>query len=161
MKVTSNKDAVSYYVSASYQDYAISASENKGDANELLWKELAWENMARIEFSRREGRPIVVCLKNQYGGYLFYWAGESNGDGASSVKFTKDEIDRIYVPKYKVEGLYGGSAEALNEGNRKLENFLATWFGEDGLYVVRESVGSKDYIYFLSPTTENWFKVER
>lgn len=161
LKVTSNKDAVSYYVSASYQDYAISASENKGDANELLWKELAWENMARIEFSRREGRPIVVCLKNQYGGYLFYWAGESNGDGASSVKFTKDEVDRIYVPKYKVEGLYGGSAEALNEGNRKLENFLATWFGEDGLYVVRESVGSKDYIYFLSPTTENWFKVER
>lgn len=161
LKVTSNKDAVSYYVSASYQDYAISASENKGGANEELWQELAWENMYRIEFSRREGRPLVVCLKNAYGGYLFYWAGESNGDGASSVAFTKDEIDRIYVPKYKVEGMYGGSAEALAEGNQKLEKFLSTWFSEDGLYVVQEKVDSKDYIYFLSPTTKNWFKIQR
>lgn len=161
LKVTSNKDAVSYYVSASYQDYAISVSENKGDANEELWQELTWDNMIRIEFSRREGRPIVVCLKNQYGGYLFYWAGESQNDGASSIVFTKDEIDRIYVPKYKEEGLYGGSLQALAEGNQKLEKFLATWFSADGLYVVRESVDSKDYIYFLSPTTNNWFKIER
>lgn len=161
LKVTSNKDVVNFFISNSYQTCEISVKENKGDANDALWQELSWANIQKIEFSRRGGRPLVVCLTGGYGGYIFYWAGEGGSDGPSAVVFTKDEVDRIYVPKYKTEALYGASADALNATDQTLEQFLATWFSEEGLYMVQEEVGSKSYIYFLSPTTDCWIKVEK
>ncbi len=157
LKITSNKDITTYFEGSSYTTYEISKS--KGDAKKELREELSWSSISTVEINNRLGRPVVVCLNgaNGYGGYIFYWAGQEG----QSATFTKNELDRVYFDIFLTQGLWGGTEQGINATNQALSKFLAAWFHPDGLYMVEEIVGSKNYIYFLSPTTDNWFKIER
>ena len=52
----------------------------------------------------------------------------------------------------------GGDVVNITNIQETFPNFLGAFSHEDGLYVVREIVGGTSYLYFISPTTDSWYK---
>ncbi|WP_321332505.1 hypothetical protein [uncultured Bacteroides sp.] len=156
LTVTSNKDVVDYFNGTSYKTYKISKNNNLGDAKDELFDELGWSSLGDVEISDRTKRPLVFCPSGADSfWYLFFDSMKDNDP------LIKGELDRVYFTRSDGYMPYGGDLKSISEANIHLAKFLAAWFDEDGLYLVRESDGSTDYIYFLSPTTDSWFKIQK
>ncbi len=151
LSVAPNKDARGFFTGSSYKTYVISKNNSKGDAKEELWQELSWKSVGDIELSDRDVRPLVLCPGSEDA--VWYTFFDANWT-------VKTEFDRIYFTKSKGYMPYGG-ADRIAEVEQKLTKFFAGWFHADGLYVVQETNGGVAYLYFVSPTTSNWFKLQK
>lgn len=146
-----NKEVLGFYTGSSYKTYAISKNNNKGDAKEEIWQEIGWKSVGDIEVNDRDARPLVLCPGPENGiWYIFFDANWT----------TKDEMDRIYF--HKSDGYMPlGGENRIRETEQQLSKFFAAWFHEDGFYMVQETSGGTSFLYFLSPTTDNWLKAQR
>lgn len=149
--VGSNKEAVGFFTGSSFKTHFISKNNNKGDAKEELWAELGWKSIGDVELSDRDVRPLVFCPGSEDA--IWYTFFDANWT-------VKSELDRIYFSKSAGYMPLGG-ANRVQEVEQKLSKFFAAWFHADGLYVIQETQGGTSYVYFLSPTTDNWFKVQK
>lgn len=157
LSVTSNKDAVDFFNGTSYQTYKISKNNHIGDAKDELFDELSWSSIGDIEISDRTRRPLVFCPSGA-DSFWYVFFDSKNDDNDSLIK---DELDRVYFTRADGYMPYGGDSQWVSETNVHLSKFLAAWFHKDGLYLVKETDGNKNYIYFLSPTTDSWFRIEK
>lgn len=157
LKVTSNKEAVSFYTDSSWKTHKIGKNTNMGDAKDELWNELGWTGFKEIEFDDRSPRNMFFCPSFTSADQIYYIGYPTNGQ-------TKSEIDRIYFANTGWVLMFGDGGRE-NAGVAQLQNnlpkFMAACYDEDGFYLVRETVGNTSYLYFLSPTKDNWFKVQK
>lgn len=151
LKVETNNDPVTFFRSSDFKTYKISKNSNLGDAKEEIWQELGWKAISDIELSDRDVRPLVLCPGSENAvHYIFFDANLT----------TATEKDVIYFHKSGGYMPFGG-ADRVAEAEQKLSRFLAAWFHEDGLYMVKETSGGTSYLYFLSLTTDNWIKAQK
>ena len=151
LNVEMNNDPVSFFTSSDFKTYKISKNNNLGDAKEEIWQELGWKSISDIELSDREVRPLVLCPGSENAiWYTFFDANLT----------TTAEKDIIYFHKSPGYMPFGGD-NRVAEAEQMLSKFLAAWFHKDGFYMVKESSGNTSFIYFLSPTTDNWVKVQK
>ena len=151
LNVGTNTDPVTFFKSSDFKTYKISKNSNLGDAKEEIWQELGWKAIGDIELSDREVRPLVLCPGSENAiWYTFFDANMTTGT----------EQDMIYFHKTPGYMPFGGD-NRVAEAEQKLSKFLAAWFHEDGFYMVKETSGTTSYLYFLSPTTDNWIKVQK
>lgn len=151
-----NKDIVNYYTGSSWKKHKITNYYKHGDAKEELWQELAWRGVGDIELDTRPERYFVLCPGPEdliY--YILYPTNWTVGDDA----------DRIYFNSGQPTQPYGShDSEDINRANASLAKFFTAFYDEDGFYMIQDMVQVKDkmisYIYFLSPTSDNWFMVD-
>jgi hypothetical protein len=159
--ITSSTDIVTFFRTSpgngGYTTHILSKANNKGDAKALLFDELGWDQINDLELSDRDKRPLVFTPRGSDYWYVFFDSQTSAGD----LLIKGDELDRIYFTRQAGYMPYGGNAENISQTEANLPNLFAAWFHPDGLYIVREIIGSKSYFYFLSPTTDNWFRYDR
>lgn len=156
-----NSGAVSYFDNRERQ-FQISKTYGTGDAKDEIFNETAWDRLYAIEVNCTMGkRPLVALVLNEakdnIGAYIFYDVCFEDEDN-----IMKEANDIVYFTNV-TGGTYpfGGTEADKDQTNNQLSNLLSGWFDEDGLIVVRENNGADVYLYFLSPTKDNWFKVKK
>lgn len=151
-----NKDIVNYYTGSSWKKHKITNYYDHGDAKEELWEELAWRGVGDIEMDDRPERYFVLCPgPEDLIWYILYPTNWTVGDDA----------DRIYFNSGQPTQPYGShDSEDINRANANLSKFFTAFYDEDGFYMIQDRVQVKDkmisYVYFLSPTSDNWFMVD-
>lgn len=151
LKVGINKDVVSYYTGGSYETHKLNGHNNIGDAKEEIWQELGWKAVGDLEINNRDVRPLVLCPGPENAVWYTFFDANLR---------TSDEIDRIYFNRSAGYMPFGGD-DRVAEVEENLSKFLSAWFDADGLYMVRETNGNDSYLYFLSPTSDNWVKAKK
>lgn len=158
-KLTPNHETLAYFDNRERQ-FQFSKTKNIGDAKDDLFEQTTWEYLAVVEINCTQGkRPLVAVITPAGGeGYIFYDVCASDGD-----PIVKDEKDRVYFINPSGGSMpFGGNPQRLKEANEsKMNKILAAWFHQDGLYLIKEVDNGTDYLYFISPTTENWFKAKK
>lgn len=161
LTLDSNKDIVKYYTGSSWKKHKITNYYSHGDAKEELWQELAWKGVGDIELDDRAERNFVLCPgpQEELIWYILYPTNWTVGDDA----------DRIYFNSGQPTQPYGThDSEDINRANANLSKFFAAFYDEDGFYMIQDRVLGKvhgedkmiSYVYFLSPTNDNWFMVD-
>lgn len=152
--LATNAGVVAYFDNRGRQ-FQLSKTNGVGDAKDELFDETAWSFLKTIEINCTMGkRPLVACLEQ---GYIFYDVSANDND-----PLTKDAPDVVYFQN--LTGgvpLYGATPAHKTEANQKLSKFIDAWFHLDGLILVQVDEASEGYLYFLSPTTDSWFKVKK
>lgn len=162
-----NTDAVSYFIkqnennNGGYQTHLIKAGENVGGANDELWNELkaGASEWHQIEVSDRGNRPIVFCPANGNND-KWYTGFYGTNDVVSSV--SEDVYDLIYFTSLRGDMLgLGGNPKNIEVVQNMFPKFLAAFSHADGLIIADENADGAHYMYFISPTTQTWFKARR
>lgn len=157
LKLVTNAGVLKYFDNRNRQ-FQISKTNGVGDAKDDIFEETSADILKTFEINCTMGkRPLVAIING--GGYIFYDACKDDDEVITKA----DSPDRVYFTN--VSGgnpLWGGTEAHKSEINSKLSKFLSAWFHADGLYLVQE-VGddSATYLYFLSATTDSWFKVKQ
>lgn len=156
--VASNKESAGFFTGSTYKTYKINKKSNSGDAKDELYDELEWSDVGDIEISDRDMRPLVLCPSSSANSiwYVFFDSKATSGDA-----LIKDELDRVYFTKTDGYMPYGGDSANITSAESHLSKFFAAWFHKDGLYIIKATEGSTEYLYFLSPTTDNWIKIQK
>lgn len=148
-----NKNIVSYYTGESWKTHKITNYYRHGDAKPELWEELAWEGVGDIELDTRAERYIVFCPAPNVD-LIYYILYPTNWT-------TGDEADRIYFNRGQPSQPFGShDSEDVSRAENNLAKFLAAFYDENGYYMIQNINNGISYIYFLSPTTDNWFMVD-
>lgn len=119
-------------------------SDIHGDAKEELWQELNAYAARGVEVNDRSQRPLIFCGSN----YTSYDANYTVEDDVITFHNT--------TPPYSVVGWESKHEEV----QRTVPKFLNAYYHKDGFYLVYE-VTDKTRLYFLSPTTDNWFMADK
>lgn len=162
LKLTTNTGAVSYFDNRNRQ-FQFCKKTNTGAAHATLWEETNWEYLKTFEINCTDARkPLVAILQKgaddaDLDGFIFYYSGVT---GAEAI--VKDEVDRIYLSNDQGPLMpFGGNAVRMEDAKEGLKEILGAWFHQDGWYLVTETDGSTEYLYFISPTTEYWIKAKK
>lgn len=161
LQVLPNYTSRDFFVGREYVEatrHTIEPGNDKGDACDAIWNELKANagNWATIEINERENRPLVFCPGNTDNSrwYTGFYGCTDIADACSS-----QESDLLYMSDLRGDMLgLGGDVVNITNIQEDFPNFLGAFSHEDGLYVVREIVGGTSYLYFISPTTDSWYK---
>jgi hypothetical protein len=165
LKVKSNGDSRTYFLSGDYKTHAFSLRHGRGDAVEYLYDELELhDEWGDIELNEREKRPIVFCPDNDKEKYWYTFFDIIEEEKGAKVSAQYNDI--IFVPKTAgympfggwedgKGGEYDNAAEILNT----LPRLMNGLFHADGLALVRDfDAEGISNIWVLSPTTDFWLR---
>ena len=138
--------SINYYKNdlKTLQINAWTGSDIHGDAKQELWQELNAYAARGVEVNDRSQRPLIFCGSN----YTSYDANYTLQDDVITFHNT--------TPPYSVVGWESKHEEV----QRTVPKFLNAYYHADGFYLVYE-VTDKTRLYFLSPTTDNWFMADK
>lgn len=161
LDLSPNYTSRDFYLSGDFKTYTIRQGDGRGDACDAIWNELMANvgDWNQFEISDRDNRPIVFCPANQDNSK--WYTGFFGATDISSA-CSDQESDLLYLTALRGDMLgLGGDPVNITNIQNAFPVFLAAYSHDDGLYVIRETVNGTENIYFISPTTDSWFKAVR
>lgn len=165
LKVESNGNARDYFLSGDYQSHAINLNGGRGEAVQYLIDEITpHDEWGDIEVSDRETRPLVFCPENDKEHYWYTFFDSFKEDDGATVSEQYNDIIFMsksdgYMPFGGWDDGNGGEFDNAKEIQTDLPRFLNGYFHKDGLILVHDfDEEGYSYYWFISPTTDFWFR---
>ena len=152
LAIDDNRNIISYFTGSSWKKHKITNYYKHGDAKEELWQELAWRGVGDIEMDTRPERYFVLCPGPE--DLIWYILFPTNWK-------VQEQADRIYFNRGQPSQPYGShDSEDISRAENSMAKFFTAFYDEAGFYMIQDIIKDISYIYFLSPTSDNWFMVD-